>query len=208
MTLLNQLFDYKNLRTLGLIGLLGLSSIQFGCENGGDSSKDSSAETNYSENSNGSNDGASNSRDSGANDSNSSGGSIITLDVNNLSGASCYVSTRGNASGATTLHFSPGSSAIGSIGLKPNTTYDVVARYSDNDGLSNVNVDLNGSNIGAFTTTATRGAGEPNGTGWNVFTTAYVGSFTTDSSGKYTLGISSSGDSFGVDMDTLTFAEK
>jgi hypothetical protein len=200
MTLLNKLFGTQSLKIIGLTGLLIASTTQYGCENGGDSSEESNVSTNYSEKADGSKD---------TDNSGYSGGSgVVNFDVNKLSGASCYVSTRGNASGSQTLHFPPGSSATGTIGLKPNTTYDVAARYSDNDGLSSVNVDINGSNIGGFATTATRGAGEPNGTGWNVFTTAYVGSFTTDSSGKYNLGISSSGDSFGVDMDTLTFAEK
>ncbi len=209
MVLLHKLFNYKHLRAAGLAGLLGLSSIQFGCEQGGSSSNDSDSSTNYSGKANSSDNGPSSSTDSGSNDSTYSGGSgMMTFDVNGLSGTSCYVSTRGNASGAQTLHFSSGSSASGSVGLKPNTAYDVVARYSDNDGLSNVQVAINGSTIGAFTTVATRGAGEPNGTGWNVFTTAGVGSFTTDSSGNYLLQVTSDGDSFGVDMDTLTFAEK
>jgi hypothetical protein len=209
MTLLNRLFSYQNLRAAGLAGLIAFSSMQFGCEQSGGSSNDSNVETNYSGNASGSDRGSSNSDDSGYNGSNSSGGSgMIIIDANSLSGASCSASTRGNASGASTLLFGPGSSAVGSVGLKPNKSYDVVVRYSDNDGLSTLNLDINGSNIGSVSTAATRGVGEPNGTGWNVFTTAYVGSFTTDSSGKYNLGVSSSGDPFGVELDTITFAEK
>jgi hypothetical protein len=83
---------------------------------------------------------------------------------------------RSNASGYRTIVLTAGQSLSRSFVVPCAGLWSMSARYSNDGGGEEVVASIDGQSVGRFTTRDTRVPGQPFGSGWNTFATAYFGS--------------------------------
>ena len=97
-----------------------------------------------------------------------------------------------------------GSSANYNFNLETNSTYDVVARYSNDGSGDFISLLFNNNFLNNFWTSST-GSG---GTGWNNFTYSPTYQITTGEQTNNALSIGANTDSFGVEIDSIYFTRQ